>query len=250
MFPIGLVGVSLSIATMPVVSRHASKGDMHKLKEAYVSSTVLSLIFSLPATFGLIFLSQPIIRVIFEHGNFTPYDTVNTASALSLYAVGLFAYSALKIIVPVFYSLNKTRYPVMGSFITVFFNICIVMLSIHEFQHRAIALSTALCITVNFFFLSVMLYRQIRGYDVGYLLMCLVKILPVSLMMGLGAAWINRWCLSAFASIPLSGLISLFVAIAVGIIFYGAVISASGIKEVTDIRDKIIPKICSVFLRR
>ncbi len=111
MFPIGLVGVSLSIATMPVVSRYAAQGDIQGLRQAYVSSTILSFVFSIPATVGLIVLAEPIIRVIYQHGRFTAADTAQTAGALALYAIGLFAYAAQKIVVPVFYSLNKTRYP-------------------------------------------------------------------------------------------------------------------------------------------
>ena len=243
MFPIGLVGVSLSIATMPVVSRHASTGDMPKLKEAYVSSTVLCLVLSIPATLGLIFLSQPIIRVIFEHGNFTPADTLQTANALVLYAIGLFAYSALKIIVPVFYALDKTKYPVIGSFITIFLNISIVLTTIKTLQYKAIPLSVSLCITANFIFLSLVLYREINGYEVGHLILCLIKIIPVSIITGAGASWINGWCENMLAGQPFENLIPLLVAIGFGVVFYGAVISIMGIKEVTPIKNKIISKL-------
>jgi putative peptidoglycan lipid II flippase len=243
MFPIGLVGVSLSIATMPVISSHASKGDMPMLKKDYVSSTVLSFIFSVPATFGLIFLSQPIIRVIFEHGNFNAVDTLNTASALELYAFGLFAYASLKIIVPVFYALNKTKYPVIGSFMTIILNICIIMATLRTYQHKAIALSTALCIIANFIFLSVVLYREIKGYEIGYLIECLLKIVPVSFLMGAGAYWINKLCLNMLGKIAFGNLISLFTAIIAGAVFYGALISVMGIKEVTLIKRKVISKL-------
>lgn len=243
MFPIGLVGVSLAIATMPIVSRHASQGDVAMLRDAYVSATVLSLIFSVPATFGLIFLAQPIIRVIFEHGNFNAYDTINTANALALYAVGLFAYASLKIIVPVFYALNKTKYPVIGSFLTISLNICIVLATLRTFQHNAIALSTSVCIIANFIFLSFMLYRQVSGYDIGYLIQCLIKILPVAFLMGAAAYWINAWCRQALAGIPFFNLISLLAAIGAGIVFYGAALSMLGIKEVSQIKSKITSKV-------
>ena len=90
MFPIGVVGVSLSIATLPVVSVHASRGDTVQLRDAYVSSTVLSFLLTIPASVGLIFLATPIVRLIFEHGRFTAFDTMNTAQALALYSAGPF----------------------------------------------------------------------------------------------------------------------------------------------------------------
>ncbi len=243
MFPIGLVGVSLSIATMPVVSRHASTGDIPMLRKAYASSTIMSLILSVPATFGLIFLSKPIVRVIFEHGNFTALDTANTANALSLYAIGLFAYSALKIIVPVFYSLDKTKYPVMGSFITIALNICIILSTVKIFQHKAIALSTALCITANFLFLSVVLYRELQGYGISQIIQCLIKIIPVSLVMGTAAYWINGWCSRLLVGKPFENLIALSIAISCAVVFYGACLSMLGIAEVNQIRDRLLSRL-------
>jgi putative peptidoglycan lipid II flippase len=228
---------------MPVIARHASTGDIPKLKEAYVSSTVLSFVLSVPATFGLIFLSQPIIRVIFEHGNFTASDTLLTANALTLYAIGLFAYSALKIIVPVFYALDKTKYPVIGSFITIFLNISIVLTTIKTLHYKAIPLSVSLCVITNFFILSFMLYREVKGYEVRHLIQCLIKIIPVSLIMGAGAYWINGWCENMLAGKPFENLIPLLVAIVFGVVFYGAAISIMDIKEVTPIKNKIISKL-------
>jgi len=243
MFPIGLVGVSLSIATMPVVARHAAAGDVQRLREAYVSSTVLSLVFSVPATFGLIFLAQSIIRVIFEHGNFNAFDTVNTAQALIFYAVGLFAYAGLKIIVPVFYALNKTRYPVIGSFIGVFMNIAIVLASLRLFQHRAIALSTSLCIIANFMFLVFVLYRAVGGFAIGYIARCLAKIVPISLVMGAGVYGIDAGCRSLLGGKIFENLISLCVAIGCGALFYALAVSKSGINEIIPIKNKLISKL-------
>jgi len=242
-FPIGLVGVSLSVATMPVVSGHASRGDTTKLKEAYISSSVLSLLLSLPATCGLVFLAQPIIRVIFQHGNFTAADTVFTAQALSLYAIGLFAYAAQKITVPVFYALNKTKYPVIGSFITIALNVCIVMATLEQFQYKAIALSTSLCIIVNFLFLNTVLYREIKGYDLGYLCACMLKIIPASLLTGVCAQWTYGWCRSVLGDMFMTDVVSLFTAIGAGIIIYAAAVSALGIREVTQIRKKVLQRL-------
>ena len=239
MFPIGLVGVSLSIATMPAVSRYAALGDTVRLREAYVSSTVLSFIFSVPATVGLIVLADPIIRVIYQHGRFTPADTAQTAGALALYAIGLFAYAAQKIVAPVFYALNKPRYPVIASFFTVALNICFVLAFLGPFQHRAIALSTSLCMMANFLYLSVMLYRQVQGYDIRRIIRSLARIVPVSLCMGLLAYGVNRLCAESFGAGVLGAPAALFAAIAAAGLFYGAAISMAGIREFAPLRRKL-----------
>ena len=239
MFPIGLVGVSLSIATMPVVSRYAAQGDIQGLRQAYVSSTILSFVFSIPATVGLIVLAEPIIRVIYQHGRFTTADTAQTAGALALYAIGLFAYAAQKIVVPVFYALNKTRYPVVASFITVALNICFVLTFLGPFQHRAIALSTSLCMMANFLFLSCMLYRQVQGYDIRRILKSLARIMPVSLCMGIVAYGVNRLCADFAGSGTLGAAVGLFAAIGAAGLFYGAAISVAGIQELAPLRRRL-----------
>jgi putative peptidoglycan lipid II flippase len=150
--PIGLFGVAFSIAVMPVMARHAAKKDVPAMRETLGSSLTMVFCLTLPATAGLIFLAEPIIRLIFEHGAFTALDTVATAQTLTLYAVGLTAYSTNKILVPVFYALNTTRYPVIASFLAVAANILIINLTISTFQHQAIALSTSSTMFLNCLF--------------------------------------------------------------------------------------------------
>ena len=183
-FPIGVFGVAISIATLPVIARHAAVRDMTSLKATYVSALTLAFCLTIPATVGLIMLAEPIIRLIYQHGAFTALDTTKTAQALALYAVGLFAYASVKIMVPVFYALNDTRYPVIGSFIAVGANIVIIVLTIDRFQHQAIALSTSCAMTINFLFLSIILYRKLGGYSLAYLLTGLGKVLLAAGAMG------------------------------------------------------------------
>ena len=239
MFPIGVVGVSLSIATLPVVSVHASRGDTSQLRDAFVSSTVLSFLLTIPSSLGLVFLARPIVRLIFEHGRFTAFDTINTSQALALYSIGLFAYASLKITVPIFYALNKTRYPVIGSFITVMLNLIFVLVTIGPLQHRAIALSTSVSVIVNFLFLSIALHREIQGYPVRYMLISLIKIATVSVAMGAGALWLDGLIEQMMGTGLFAQMVALFAAMGGAILFYFAVISFMGIKEINYLAARI-----------
>ncbi len=183
-FPIGVFGVAISIAAMPVVSRYASQQDHEGLKLAFTSSLVMTLLITIPASVGLAILAEPIISLIFQHGRFTAYDTSQTAAALVFYTLGLFAYSGVKVVVPVFYALNDTRYPVIGSFLAVGTNFLFVTLTLTELQHRAIALATSLSMILNFVFLSSALYFKVKGYPLKYVSRCLIKICLAAGIMG------------------------------------------------------------------
>lgn len=183
--PIGIFGVAFSIAVMPVMARHAARKDVPAMRQTLVSSLTMVFCLTIPATAGLVFLAEPIIRLIFERGAFTALDTVATAQTLTLYALGLFAYSANKILVPVFYALDDTRYPVIASFLTVLANILIINLTITLFQHKAIALSTSSTMLLNFLFLSAVLYRKMDGYPLRALFRGTAKILIATCCMSL-----------------------------------------------------------------
>jgi len=196
-----------------------------------------------PASAGLIFLSRPIVSILFEHGRFTAHDTLMTAKALSFYSAGLFAYASLKIIVPVFYALNRTRYPVIGSFLTVMLNILFVVLMLDPLQHCAIALSTSLCVLINFLFLSVALYREVGGYKSAYLIQSFIKIVIISIIMGIGAQWLNTTAMAYLPTNILGELCALFVAILGSLIFFFTSVYFINIKEVDHLAPKIIARI-------
>ncbi|MEE4135879.1 MAG: murein biosynthesis integral membrane protein MurJ [Desulforhopalus sp.] len=218
--PIGVFGVALAIAILPVLARQAANKEIAEMKETMISSLTMVFALTLPATAGLILLSQPIIRLIFEHGAFTAADTLATGQTLALYAIGLFAYSANKVLVPAFYALDKTRYPVIASFLAIGFNIAIISLTIDRFGHLAIALSTSATMTINFLFLMVVLYRCLNGYKLFTLLKNLAKILLATAILAallyLALPWFNPWL---HGSIPSQGL-ALFLLIGVAALCY------------------------------
>lgn len=179
--PIGVFGVALSVAMLPILAKQAAKKDIAEMKKTMVSSLTMVFALTLPATAGLIILSEPIIRLIFEHGAFTPRDTLATSQTLALFSIGLFAYSANKVLVPAFYAIDKTRYPVIASFLAIIANIIIINLTIDRFQHLAIAFSTSCTMLINFLFLITVLYINLHGFSLTDLGKGLIKIIIATL---------------------------------------------------------------------
>jgi len=239
-FPIGLFGVAISIATLPVISRHASQKNIKALKSTYISSLTMAFLLTIPASFGLAFLAKPIIRLIFEHGRFNAQDTVHTAEALIYYAVGLFAYSSVKIIVPVFYALKDTKFPVIASFLTVACNVAFVSLTLDIFQHKAIAFSTSITMIFNFVFLSAVLFRKVGGYDLKALLRSFLKIVLASLIMGLSAYYLYQ---GLGLILNTEGIYDQFIALALvilaAVLIYFFLIRWLGIQEMNDVLNSV-----------
>lgn len=240
--PIGLFGVALSIAIMPVLAKQAAEKDFASLKQTFTSSLVLVFALAVPATAGLVLLAKPIIRLIFQHGAFTATDTLQTAAALSYYAIGLFAYAAIKVMVPVFYAIGNTRYPVIGSFLGVGINIGTILLVIEHLQHRGIALSTSCAMILNFLFLGVILYRKLEGYPLGYLLQGLGKILLATGLMS-GGIWGLQQLLAPWlqgARLLQIGAVLLIIGTAVGL--YGVSLQLLRLPEFTLLTGKLVQR--------
>ncbi len=159
--PIGLFGVAIATVTLAEVSRHAARRDMLSLKATVAFSLRFVLFLTLPATLFLVVLAKPIVALLYQHGRFGPEDTVQTAQALWAYALGLSAFSAVRVLVPVCYSLGMTRLPVTVSFITITANVILNFALMGPLQHRGLALATSIASVLNFTLLFQVLRRKI-----------------------------------------------------------------------------------------
>jgi putative peptidoglycan lipid II flippase len=184
--PIGLFGVSIATAVLPAVSRHAATGDLVEVRETLSRGVSLMLMLNVPATFGLIALATPIVKVLFEHGRFLPADTAPTAAAVRLYAAGLIGYSTTRIAAPVFYALRQSRIPVAASICTIAANIVFSLALVRTMGFRGLALSTSLAALANGALLMLLLRRHLDGIGGSRLAVAFAKITLASL--GMAAA--------------------------------------------------------------
>ncbi len=240
--PIGIFGVAFSIAVMPVLGKLAAQKDLISLQQTFSSSLVMVLSLTIPASAGLILLAEPIIRVIFERGAFDALATVRTAEALTYYAYGLFAYSGVKIMVPVFYALGNTRFPVIGSFIAVAANIIIIFLTIDLFQHKAIALSLSCAMTLNFLFLGVILYRKLEGFSLTTLAAGVMKISAATMVMAITLWGMKTWLSAWLQAGIIQQLAAVLLLIGFGATIYYAVLYSLKLPELTVVTEKIVQR--------
>jgi putative peptidoglycan lipid II flippase len=113
--PLGMVGVAIGTVLVPELSRAFNKSDTAALAHAESRGLELAAGLALPATLGLIVLSEPIVRVLFEHGAFTAADTRATALALGCLALGLPAHILIKALSPAFFARGDTMTPLLAA---------------------------------------------------------------------------------------------------------------------------------------
>jgi len=186
--PIGLFGVAIATVTLAEVAKHAAQKNMVGLKETLSFSLGLVLFLTLPATVALVALAKPIVALLYQHGRFTPTDTMETSHALWAYAVGLAAFSAVRVMVPAFYSLGMARIPVTISMITIGLTLILYFALMGPLHHAGLALATSLGSVINFTMLFTMLRRKIGGLGGRALARSAAKIVLAAALAG-GAAW-------------------------------------------------------------
>ncbi len=159
--PLALFGIAIATAALPAMSSLAVGKDVKKLGESISFSMRNMFFLSLPASLGLMVLSRPIIKVIFERGEFTAYATDVTSSALFFYSIGLVAYGGVRILVSVFYAMQDTLTPVKTAFLALIVNIALNLILMVPLKAGGLALATSIAGFVNLLILAGLLRKRI-----------------------------------------------------------------------------------------
>jgi putative peptidoglycan lipid II flippase len=229
--PIGVFGVAVGTTALTHLARDAADRNWDALSGTLRRGLRMVLFLTVPSTVGLALLGVPIIRLIFEHGRFEASATVETARALSGYAVGLVAYAAIKVVAPAFYALGRVRVPVIASITAVAANLIWNVATFRRFGHVGLALGTSLAALVNFAVLALAFQRQIGGLLNRELAASLARIAGASAVMA-GVVWFaSRW----LETLPVGGTamfaVKALVPIVAGIAVYFGAARALGLEE-------------------
>jgi putative peptidoglycan lipid II flippase len=249
-FPIGVFGVAIATATLPSLSRNSVNPDYTAFRQTLVHSLALVFLLCIPSAVGLAVLAEPIVALIFEHGKFTAFDTMQTAHALAAYGIGLAGYAAIKVLSPAFYALNDARTPMLISLGSIAVNYVMNSLVVGPFGHVGLAFSTSAVALVNFLLLAVFMRRRLGRLEGRSLGATVLRICAASLPMALTA-----WMVSAAAAmLPLRGLLLhvIQVSAAIGcatLVFYFTC-RLLRVEELAEAVDAIGGKLLSRFTRR
>ncbi|MCX7868531.1 MAG: murein biosynthesis integral membrane protein MurJ [Terrimicrobiaceae bacterium] len=235
--PLGVFGVAVATITLPVVSRIAASANPSEFGPTLGRALRLAVFLTLPASVGLWMLAAPIIGLIYERGEFTAHDTMQTGLALQCYALGLTAYACVKVLSPAFYALDRRWTPMLVSFAAIGLNLALNYAFIFRLGlgHRGLALATAASALFNFATLGVLMrWHAGRLGGAGVLacgLKCAVACVPLALVCQAGLAWGGEWISGGSVLVRAPALLSL---IGLAAASYAACCLALGVGEVRD----------------
>jgi putative peptidoglycan lipid II flippase len=222
--PLGLFVVSVGSVLLPKLSTHAAEKDTKSFVQALCESAKFSLFILLPATAGLFALAQPIIQLLFEHGNFTREDTIVTMYALINYLPGLLGYGLAYLLTRAFYAQQDTRTPLVVGALTVAINVVLDYALVGPMGVGGLALATSIAGIANALMLFVLLQKRLGTQDAGLMRLGLdlAKMLGASVLMGITVYFVAR------GTSPLGELPTVGLSITVGIGMYVGLARLSG----------------------
>lgn len=201
---LGGYAIAVATAILPMMSHQAAANDYDSLKKTLNFSVRIVAFITVPAMIGLMILREPIIRVLFQHGQFVAASTRLTARALLYYAIGLPALASVKLVVPAYYSTRDTKTPVIIASISMLINIVLNILFLKFFfarvQNGGPALATALACYFDFFALFIIFRLRHGPIGTFQILRSFMKISLCAGIMGAGC-WVG---LKYTESIPAS----------------------------------------------
>ncbi|WHZ23923.1 MAG: Peptidoglycan lipid II flippase MurJ [Nitrospira sp.] len=189
-FPLGIFGVALATAILPTLSAQAARGALDELRNTLGFGLRMIFFIILPAMLGLILLREPIVHLFFEHGSFTKADTSATATAVLCYAVGLWAFAGVRIIVSAFYSMQDTKTPAVTAGIAVGANILLSLWLMTLLDAAGLALATALASMLNGSILVAVLHRRVGRVDWGAIGRSALRVLAASVPLVVVCWWV------------------------------------------------------------
>jgi len=222
-FPLGVFAIAAATAVLPSLSRQAASEDFEALKDTFDHALKLVFFISIPAMMGLIILREPIVALLFQRGEFDSLATQLTARALLYYSLGLWAFSAVRIVAATFFAMQDTRTPVKMAGLSILVNIILGLFLMKPLGHGGLALATSLASILNLGLLVRALRNKLGVLGWKSIARSFCKTLVGSIGMGV-AVWAAGLVLLSGKNPTLAELLGgVAGCIAIGICAYGGI---------------------------
>jgi putative peptidoglycan lipid II flippase len=189
--PVGLFGATIGQAALPSLSQQSSPRSLNRFKSLLLSSLNQVLYLSLPASMILLILRLPAVRLAFGAKGFPWEATLLTGKVVALFAISVFAQSAIQILVRGFYALANTRTPLFLGSLAVITNVFLSFLLVYRFHLGVLGLALAISLAsfLHAGLLLISLFRLVGGFDKQKFFIPFIKMSLATLITGV-ALWI------------------------------------------------------------
>jgi putative peptidoglycan lipid II flippase len=198
--PHAIFSVSIMTALLPGLSEDWIRGDRADFRADLSRGIRASAFIVIPAAAGYAVLSEPIVRMLLQHGVTTPESTEVVSTVLRVFSLGLFQFSTFMLFLRAFYAMQDTRTPALINGFAVLLNIGANLALFPLLGVPGLALGHATAYTFAATTAGVMLRRRLGGLEGRALSRSLAKIVTGAVATAAGAALIFSSAASSTAT--------------------------------------------------
>lgn len=192
-FPLGVFAVAMATAIFPAMSRQVSAGASSEFAATYRRGIRVVLFEGLPCTVGLILIAEPIVKTLFERGNFDASDTARVVPTLIAYSAGIWAFGVSQIQVRALYALKDPHTPLRIATRMIALNLVANLALVLWMEEPGLALSTTLCAVVQVVWLARALKRSIGPIRSADLAVPIVRIVLATAVMAVAVLAVDGY---------------------------------------------------------
>ncbi len=235
--PLGVVGVAVGTALLPLLSRQIRAGESEAAQNSQCRAVEFSIFFTFPAACALFFMADPVVKVLFQRGEFGVVQTSATAAALAVLALGLPAYVLMKSLAPGFFGRGDTATPVKIAVIAMMLNVVLSLILMVPFLHVGVAIATSVSSWFNAILMNFILYK--RGHFIfdqrlrSRLLRTVFASVGMSLVLYFAIVKLAPWLNS---SLEFERAVTLAVIVLAGSLTFGALAWFCGAVKLDDLK--------------
>lgn len=243
-FPQGIFGVSLATYLLPTLAGLAAEKKFPDFRATYKQAVGYLFFTNMIASVLLVVLAEPIIRLLFQHGEFDALSTRRASYALACLGPGLLAFSMVNISARTFYALGDTHTPMKISAFCLVLNVAFAAFLVPPLRQGGMGVANTLSAILNTALLIYALKRKFKALDFSDLRPLIWQMTGVGILAGV-AAWAayRLWDQQVGNETLFARVGAVFVPIALGSAIYILLLLALRIPQARDIWDLIIGKV-------
>ena len=182
---LAIAGIAVGTVSLPVLSKAFKTKNLKKISNIQNKSFELSLLLSVPASFGLILASEEIVNALFGYGSFSKDDVALTAEALKYFGFGVPAFALVKILSNFYFARDNTKTPFYISMFIVILNILISVSFFSKIGFIIIPIATSISTWIGVFIYLYLLNLKKALLLKNQLIYNFIKILISTILMSL-----------------------------------------------------------------
>ena len=233
---VGVLTYAISNLIFPSLSRAAENKDKTEFKDLAKNALriVCAVIFPVMALF--LVLNTPLVRLVYERGEFTQESTLLTSSALMFYSIGMLGFGIQEIANKIFYSTKDGKTPMYVAMAGISINIILSFVLVRGFMFglQSLALSASVASTLIGTALVIIINKRYKMIDKSFIFNFLKQLL-CTVLMGITVFFVSQSL--NFPSGSIGKLLALIVPGGIGIIVYLILISILKTEEIKDIKN-------------